>query len=141
LNDPAQRQEVNVALDNYAKTSRIKTKTKQKIQDFIAKAEQDVQPVKTKPAAGGKGDEPSVPSTPARGAPVVGRGAERPAGTGRTGLGARKPDTATTPVRAESKPAPLKPAETEKAEAAKEPAPAAPKQLPKKRKERRSYSS
>jgi hypothetical protein len=54
LNDPAQRQEVSVALDNYAETGRIKPKTKQKIQDFIAKADQDVEPVETKPAAGGK---------------------------------------------------------------------------------------
>ena len=129
LSDPAQREQVITALDNYAETGRIKAKTKQKIQDFIAKAEQDVQPVKTKPAAGGKGTKPSVPSAPARSAPVVGRSAERPAETGRTGLGARKPDTATTPVRAESKPAPLK---AKPAPVAKKPAPVKPseKELP-----------
>jgi hypothetical protein len=131
LNDPAQRQEVSVALDNYAETGRIKPKTKQKIQDFIAKADQDVQPVETKPAAGGKGTKPSVPSTPARGAPVVGRGAERPAGTGRTGLGASKPDTATTPVRAESKPTTLKAKPTP---AAAKPTPVAAKPTTKPRK-------
>jgi hypothetical protein len=124
LNDPVQRQEVRFALDNYADTGRIKPKTKQKIQDFIAKADQDVQPVETKPAAGGKGTKPSVPSAPARSAPAVGRGAERPTGTGRTGLGASKPDTATTPVRAESKPTTLKAKPTP---VAKKPAPVATK--------------
>jgi hypothetical protein len=127
LNDPAQRQEVSVALDNYAETGRIKPKTKQKIQDFIAKADQDVQPVETKPAAGGKGTKPSVPSTPEQKAPAVGRGATKPTGTGRTGLGASKPDTATTPVRAESKPTTLKAKPTP---AAAKPAPVAAKPTP-----------
>jgi hypothetical protein len=127
LNDPAQRQEVRFALDNYADTGRIKPKTKQKIQDFIAKADQDVQPVETKPAAGGKGTKPSVPSTPEQKAPAVGRGATKPTGTGRTGLGASKPDTATTPVRAESKPTTLKAKPTP---AAAKPTPVAAKPTP-----------
>jgi hypothetical protein len=138
LNDPAQRQEVSVALDNYAETGRIKPKTKQKIQDFIAKADQDVQPVKTKPAAGGKGTKPSVPSTPEQKAPAVGRGATKPAGTGRTGLGASKPDTATTPVRAESKPTTLKakpaPVATKPTPVAAKPTPTAAKPTTKPRK-------
>jgi hypothetical protein len=138
LNDPVQRQEVRFALDNYADTGRIKPKTKQKIQDFIAKADQDVQPVETKPAAGGKGTKPSVPSTPEQKAPAVGRGATKPAGTGRTGLGASKPDTATTPVRAESKPTTLKakpaPVATKPTPVATKPAPVAAKPTTKPRK-------
>lgn len=107
LNDPAQREQAITALDNYAKNSRVKASTKQNIQNFVTKAAQDVQPVETKPAASGKGAKPSVPSAPARGATTLQQPTERPAGTGRTGLGASKSDTAAAPVRKESKPAPL----------------------------------